>query len=121
MEADITLLMISSTLSTNDMTAIAGVYPTQISRKEGKTVWSHRIEDASVADIEANVIRLMTALKDDRDGIDNCEVWVTIATESEFAGFVLSSHCLAELARHRVDLVVSTYAQGKDLGSALPD
>lgn len=118
MEADISLVMASSSLSVDGISAIAGIEPTHVREKSNKTIWTHRIEGVEVDKIESVINRLMETLDRDRKGVDSCEVWVTVNTTSEFAGVAFSGTCLAKLAEHNVDLFISTYAEGRDWGEA---
>ena len=119
MDAQVSLLVFSSSLSEEQIGCISNIKPTKIGKnKEGKTMWIRRTGDIEIESIEASIVNFLSDIRTDVEGIDARQVWLRIDSKTGFAGFALSKACVKELASYGVDLFVSAYCEGIDAGDA---
>lgn len=120
MDAEVSLVLISSCLSDAAINIAAGLEPTSVSfNKDKQKVWSRDSGDIRVDDVEVAIIKILAGIRPEFADIEVRQIWVRIHSNSDFAGLALTNRCLQCLAKGGVDFFISTYAEGNDWGEAL--
>ena len=120
MQAEVSLILISSSVTKEELTAVAGAQPTNVEiNKEEKLVWTRDSGDINIDELEQVIGQFIEQIKQPLVNIEAPQIWVRLHSESNFAGLALSNDCLQKLAFSGAHLFVSAYAEGKDWGSAL--